>query len=298
MPQIKVIDRITKKEEIERIYGGWALSLLYEKKWGKIFLPLIAKVPFFSRLYGFLQSLPFSRKKILPFIRKYHVDVSEFAKKTEAFSSFNDFFTRKLKPASRPINKEKDRAIIFADGRYIFFQDVEESKTFWIKGESFSLEKLLQDKALAKRYKKGSMAIARLCPTDYHRFHFPFDATPNEPRYINGPLYSVNPLALKNNIRFLCENKRVITLLQSDLFSEVIYIEIGATYVGSIKQTFSPFEPYKKGEEKGFFSFGGSCIILLFQKGKILFDEDLLLITREKKEVKCLLGQSLGKASS
>ena len=138
--------------------------------------------------------------------------------------------------------------------------------------------------------------IARLCPTDYHRFHFSFNCIPDAPRLINGPLYSVNPIALKRNIQILSENKRVITVLNTKNFGSVLSVEVGATYVGSINQTFAPREHYAKGDEKGYFSFGGSTLVLLFEPGRIQFDQDLIDASKRKIEVRGLFGQSLGRA--
>ena len=120
-----------------------------------------------------------------------------------------------------------------------------------------------------------------------------------KPKLINGTLYSVNPLALKRKgIRIFFQNKRVITELESEVFGKVLYVEIGATNVGSINQTFSVNEKQKKGEEKGFFGLGGSTIVLLFEKDRICFDDDLLKNSSQKIETKALFGQSLGKAVS
>lgn len=297
MKEIRYIDRVTGKEEIEKIYGRWALVILYGEKpiyrfLSFFLLPIFAKVPFFSKLYGWMQKSKNSRKKIRPFIEHFQVDTEEFQKEVKEFTSFNDFFIRKLKYSARPI--AKDRAILFADGRYLVYPNLSSVDSVLVKGKRFSLPEFLQDKDLASRYEDGEMVMARLCPTDYHRFHFPFDCTPERPVYINGPLYSVNPWALQRNIRILSENRRVRTLLKSKEFGDVLYVEIGATYVGSIIQTFTPGLPYHKGDEKGFFAFGGSCIILLFEKGRIKFDADLLRNSAKGIETKGLLGQSMG----
>ncbi len=294
--RIQYIDRVTGKREEEKVYGDWALRLLYEKKGGALLLPFIASFSFFSKMYGFLQRRRSSRKKILPFIRKFQVPMEEYEKKAEEFLSFDDFFTRKLKRGSRKFSQDPKEAILFADGRYLFFEKVEEVYRFFVKGREFSLSSLLQDESLSGEYRDGSMVIARLAPMDYHRFHFPFEVEIKKSWEIPGPLYSVNPLALRKNWHYLCENKRVITEMENPHFGKVLYIEIGATYVGTIHQTYDPAKSGKKGEEKGYFSFGGSCIILLFQKDKILFDSDLLEGARQNMEVKALFGQPMGKA--
>ena len=83
--------------------------------------------------------------------------------------------------------------------------------------------------------------------------------------------------------------------MNSKDFGKVLFLEIGATFVGAIHQTYTPNKPHQKGDEKGYFSFGGSSLILLFQKGKIQFDPDLLHATSQGVEIKCLMGQSMGK---
>lgn len=299
MRPIHYIDRLTKKEEEEKVYGKWAIHLAYGDHpfrilFASLLLPLFTKISFFSQLYGWLQKSKRSKKKVLPFIENFGVDTSEFAQRPEEFQSFNDFFIRKLKKEARPIVKGEKVAALFADGRYLFYQDLKKTDGLLVKGQMFSLDDFLRDAALAEKYEGGSMAMARLCPTDYHRFHFPCDCIPEPCRLINGALFSVNPRALEKNIHILTENKRVLTLLKTEHFGDVLYVEIGATYVGSIVQTYKPFVSYKKGDEKGYFSFGGSCIIVLFEKNTIRFDEDLLECSKNRMEVRGLLGQSMG----
>lgn len=299
--KIYFIDRSTGRKEEEKVYFGWAIDLLYGDHFlSKLFsfslLPLIAKIPFFSWLFGFFQKTRFSKRKVLPFIKKYGIDSSEFIKSPGEFCSFNDFFIRKLKKQSRPIMEGEKKAVLFTDARYLFYPSIKKLDGFFVKKKKFSLKRFLDDENLSKRYENGSMVIARLCPTDYHRFHFPFDCIPKEPRLINGHLFSVNPLALKKNVEIFWENKRVITELETKHFGSSLYIEIGATYVGSIHQTFEPNKQQHKGDEKGYFSFGGSCIILLFEPERIHFDNDLLNYSNQKIEVRGLLGQSLGQS--
>ena len=295
------IDRRTKKEEKEKVYGKFFIELLYSqtllsKIAALLLLPLVSKIPFTSHLYGRIQKSHWSRKKVKPFIEKFKVDTTEFLDPVSSYQSFNDFFIRKLKPSARPIAPGHDIAVLPADGRYLVFPSIHLSDGFVIKDKKFHLEKLLNSTTLAHKYAHGSMVIARLCPTDYHRFHFPASGIPTSPKLINGHLYSVNPLALQNNIHYLTENKRYITELHTKKFGTIQYIEVGATYVGTVHQTYIANEPYAKGDEKGYFSFGGSCIILLFEPGRIQFDQDLLEASHQKIETLALMGQSLGRA--
>lgn len=301
MSDIYFIDRVSKKEEKEKVYGQFFLELLYGPKWyarifSLLFLPLLSKISLFSKFYGWLQKWPGSRYKVAPFIKTYQIDTSEFLDPPASFKSFNAFFIRKLKPSTRPLANGKDVAILPADGRYLVYPNIQTADGFIIKGKKFSLEKLLSDPVLASQYAQGAMVLARLCPVDYHRFHFPSNCVPEKPELINGALFSVNPIALKKNISIFTENKRVVTKLQTKNFGTILYIEVGATHVGSIHQTFTPGEHYAKGDEKGYFSFGGSCLILLFEPSRIEFDQDLIDTSIRKIEMRGLLGQSLGRA--
>lgn len=296
---ITVINRLTGMPEKEKVYGGRALLLLYGNSLFSrlIRIPLLflaAKTPFFSALYGFFQKLPFSKRKIVPFIKTYQVDASEFLKPINQFTSFNDFFIRKLKPEARPIALKKEVAIIPADGRYYFYQNIEEADGFIVKGKKFSLSTLLHNSNLASQFSGASMVMARLCPSDYHRFHFPIDCIPSSSKLINGYLYSVNPISIHQNIHIFTENKRMLCLLKNELFGDVLYLEIGATNVGSIRQTYVPHVPQEKGAEKGYFEFGASALVLLFQRDRIVFDNDLVAATQKELEIHCLMGQSMG----
>ncbi len=293
------IDRLTKKHEAEKVYGAQALQFLYgngflSRTLGKSLLTLVSRSRFFSYFFGLWQNLPWTKRRIEPFIKKFGINSDEFLLPMSSFTSFNDFFTRKLKPEARPIAKDDRTAIIPADGRYLFYPRIDEADGFLIKGEKFDLGKLLEDKELARDYDKGTMVIARLCPTDYHRFHFPVNCTPGDVRLINGWLYSVNPIALKKNIEIFVQNKRTITSLETAEFGRVLFIEVGATSVGSIIQTYKPHEHYDKGAEKGYFSFGASTLVVLFQPNVIRLDDDLLAASSKRLEIKCLLGQSMG----
>ena len=300
MAEIIYKDRESGELKKEKVYGKFFLEAIYgnslfSKLFSLLFLPLIANVPFFSKLYGKKQKSLKSRAKIRPFVETFGVDISESVTPIESFQSFNDFFIRKLKPQARPIAKGDDVAILPADGRYLVYPDVSTIEGFYVKDKKFDLRRLIQDEFLFEIYKRGSMMIARLCPTDYHRFHFPCECLTSKPKLINGPLYSVNPIALKRHINILNENKRMLTQLQTKQFGKILYIEVGATFVGAIKQTYTPQSLCKKGAEKGYFEFGGSCLIILFQPNSITFDQDLVDASLQYVETKAKFGTSLGR---
>jgi phosphatidylserine decarboxylase len=302
MHAIEYIDRKSGKRCREEVYGDEYLKFLYGNSnashWvAPLILPLVATTSLFSRLYGFFQGLPVSKRKIAPFIEKFQVDTTEFQEDPSTFSSFNDFFTRKLKPEARPIDPSPDTAVIPADGRYLFYQNLDKADGFVVKGKKFDIKKLLHDNSLAKSYLHGSLVLARLCPSDYHRYHFPCDGIPQPSCSIDGYWYSVNPIAIKNRIEIFCENKRRYCVYDTERFGKVTIVEVGATCVGSIHETYTPLKPAFKGDEMGYFSFGGSSLILLFPKNTIEFDPDLVKASASHTEIRCLMGQSMGKAA-
>lgn len=300
MEEIFYVDRKQGKICKEKVYGLSGLLFLYARGpwWKRILsfflLPACAYFSWVSRLYGYFQKRKESRKKIAPFIREYEVDVSEFLDPVESFQSFNEFFTRKLKPEARPIDPRQGTLILPADGRYLVFPKIEQSDGFYVKGQPFCLETLLNSSALARRFAGGSMAIARLCPADYHRFHFPCDAIPSRAEKIGGHFYSVNPIALRSRPSIFWENKRFLTELETERFGTILYLEVGAACVASVTQVYLPGSHVKKGEEKGFFSFGGSTLLLLFEKGRISFSKDLAENSAQGLETLGRLGQPLG----
>lgn len=293
---IRYFDRYTREVKTERVYGERWLRFAYENPVGRFFVWLLARRALFSKWYGWKMNKRVSANLILPFIVDYEINVDEFAKSPFIFKTFNEFFYRALKPEARPIAPDENVAVFPADGRHLVFANVEAADGFYAKGKKFTLTQLFANEALGKEFAGGGMVISRLCPVDYHRFHFPVAGLPDEARVIDGSLYSVSPVALRRRLEYLVENKRVLTLIDSPQFGRVAMIEIGATNVGTIRQTHVPGRVAKKGEEKGLFAFGGSCVITVFQPGRIAFDADLLEPSARQMEVYARMGDRLGVA--
>ena len=291
---IHYFNRYTQQVEQEDIYGEAPLRFAYENPVGRMALELFVKRRLFSRWYGWRMDRPASRARVLPFIEKYGLDAQEFTDPPESFATFNEFFFRKLKPASRPIDAAANSVVFPADGRHLGFQDVSQADGIFVKGQKFDLPELLGDAALARRYQHGALVLSRLCPVDYHRFHFPAAGVPGETRPLGDPLYSVSPVALRKNISYLWQNKRTLTLLETANLGTVIVMEIGATNVGSIIQTAIPYQPAAKGDEKGYFRFGGSSTITLFEPGKIALADDLLKHSSAQRELYAHMGDRMG----
>ena len=293
---IRYFDRYTRALKTERIYGEAWLRFAYENPAGRLFVWLLARRAFFSRWYGWKMNMTASSMQILPFITEYNIDVDDFVKSAFDYKTFNEFFYRALKPEARPIAPGERVAVFPADGRHLAIPEVGGAKGFYVKGQTLALGELLGDEALAKKFAGGSMLISRLCPVDYHRFHFPVAGVPGESRLINGWLYSVSPVALRRNLRYLVENKREITLIESPVFGTAAMVEVGATNVGSIRQGFVAGRAVAKGDEKGLFAFGGSCVITVFQRGRIRFDADVVASGGESIECFAKMGDRLGEA--
>jgi len=295
---IRIFNRYTQSMETESIYGESYLKFIYNNPLGQWLRWAIVSRYMFSAWYGWRMDRKNSRSKILPFIEKYHLDPTEWVKQPESFSSFNDFFMRELKPEARPIDPEPDTVIFPADGRHLAFPDISQIQGVFVKGQSFHLDQLLQSPSWANRYRRGSLMISRLAPVDYHHFHWCADGQATHVQAIHSPTYSsVNPIALRQHLSILWENKRVITELQSEKFGHILCIEIGATCVGRIRQRFKVGDHIQKGDAKGYFMFGGSTTLLLFEPNRVVFDADLLHHSAQHVEVYAQMGDRCATAA-
>ena len=291
--QIQYFNRYTQSLETEQVYGEAFLKWAYQTPLGKIALHSFVKRPIFSRWYGNKMDQPKSCQKIAPFIQDYGMRVEEFADSPDSYKTFNEFFYRKLKQEARPVASSP--AVFPADGRHLGFQNISNIQGVFVKGQQFDIDSLINDPKLSYQYQNGSLILSRLCPVDYHRFHFPVGGKASETRLINGPLFSVSPIALSRNLRYLWQNKRTITQIETQNMGTVLMLEIGATCVGSIQQTYTPGNSIKKGDEKGYFAFGGSSTITLFEPDAIQLADDLLENSNKQVETYARMGDVMGK---
>lgn len=292
MQPIQYFNRHRQQLETEAVYGEAFLRLLYNHSLGSLPLHLMVKRAAFSRWYGHRMNQPASQKKILPFIKEFNLDPNEFADPPESFPHFNAFFSRKLNPNARPID-DSAAAVFPADGRHLGFANASQINSVFVKGQHFNLQKLLGDPDLAAQFADGPLILSRLCPVDYHRFHFPCHSTPQSTTTIAGPLFSVSPIALRRRLAYLWENKRCLTPLHSPELGRVLILEIGATCVGSIQQTYQPNKPVSKGDEKGCFAFGGSSTITLFEPNRVTLADDLLEHSAANRELFAHMGSAM-----
>ncbi|EAY29987.1 phosphatidylserine decarboxylase [Microscilla marina] len=292
MQEIKYIDRKTQQIIYENPPGEGLLKFLYYNPFGQLPLHLVVKRKLLSTLYGKLMSSPRSKKNIQPFVDTYNIDMSEALLPTSEFNSFNEFFYRKLKPEVRPI---EEGVVSPADGKMLVFENISELRSFFVKGNQFTLEKFLKDQALAAKYQNASLILVRLAPTDYHRFHFPLSGVAYASYNISGRYYSVSPYAVTPDFaRVFCENKRTYTILSSPTRGDVLISPVGATMVGTIINTYEPNTQVNKGDEMGYFAFGGSSLLMLIDRDQVQLDEDLLANTRQGMETSVLMGERIG----
>jgi phosphatidylserine decarboxylase len=221
---------------------------------------------------------PLSKRDIRAFIKFHQLDMSEALEPIENFNTFNEFFYRKLKPGSRPCDSSDDKrvAVSPADCRMMAFDTIDSATSFWIKGFDFTLPKLLDDAEEAKAFENGSLAIFRLAPQDYHRYHSPVDGVITKIHSVKGQYYTVNPMAIRTTLDVYGENKRDIVYMDTEVFGKVAIVCIGAMMVGSIVLTAKEGDYLARADELGYFAFGGSTLVVLFEKNALRFDEDLL----------------------
>ncbi|KZP00337.1 hypothetical protein CALVIDRAFT_476192 [Calocera viscosa TUFC12733] len=249
---------------------------------------------------GMKYDSPASAREILPFIAFHKLNLKEVADPLSSYKTFNQFFYRKLKDGARPVTEPENpkRLVSPADCRMMAFESVTHATKLWIKGRGFTVQKLLGDayKGQAEKYEGGALGIFRLAPQDYHRFHSPVDGTIGPMKYIAGEYYTVNPQAIRTSLDVYGENARKIVPIDSPVFGRVMAVCIGAMMVGSIITTVKEGENVARGQEFGYFAFGGSTIVLLFEKGALEWDEDLLINGRSSLETLVRMGMGVGRS--
>ncbi len=282
-----VYDRNKKTYYQEEIFGFRKLNFYYNTFLGRVFLKFII-LKFFSKIYGWYMNSKLSIKKINKFVEKNKIDLKEYESKN--YTSFNDFFTRKIRPENRIIDKNNNNLIAISDGKLKYVK-ITDGMELNIKDTIYSLDELLKNKVLAKKYAKGDCLIIRLTVSDYHRYCYLDDGTKGKNKKIKGVLHTVNSIS-HGKYKIYAQNSREYTILNTNNFGQVIQMEVGALLVGKINNYCK--NKFIRGEEKGYFEFGGSTIILLFEKGKINIDKDIEENSIRNIETKVKMGEKIG----
>ncbi|SFK01280.1 phosphatidylserine decarboxylase [Pseudovibrio ascidiaceicola] len=285
---IIVIDRETGREFEETVLGEKWIRWAYQDSSSSVIEKLLFRSAALSKAMGWYYDSPLSKGKIQSAIDELNIDTAEFADPQESFASFNEFFIRHLKEGTRPFDTSADTIVSPADGRVLVFPQLDEDTFVPVKGHPFSIRKMLPD--VADRFIGGSLAIVRLCPADYHRYHFPCSGEIVGAKDFQGAYHSVNPIALGAGPDVFGENKRSYTLLKTENAGTMCYVEVGAFGVGSIVNTKTSGHVAKM-DEKGYFKFGGSTVVVVFEPGAVNFSEDLVANSAAGKETLVTVGQ-------
>lgn len=285
-------DRVTGQIVEEKVFGAKALQMLYGSRTGGFLSRQVFSRSLPSSIYGWLQRRSSSRAKIPEFVRSLGIDAGEAEKPLDQYQSLDDFFIRRLKPEARPIDMHPMHLVSPADGRVLVYFRLE-GQVLKVKGTEVSLAEMIGDEARAQAYQGGSAIVVRLAPADYHRFHFPDEGIASPSVAIAGRLHSVHPIALESGAPSL-RNKRAISTLDSKNFGRLTIVEVGALCVGTILQTYSPGF-VRRGQEKGYFRFGGSTVVLFAEEGRVCLDGDLISASKEGVETQVRMGTRLGR---
>lgn len=298
--EITVIDRATGQQRREVVLGEGLLRLAYTSPAAGLFQAILFRHSLCSRLLGWYADSRLSRHRVAPTVDRLGIDMADYAVPNGGYHSFNDFFARRLKPGRRPFPPDPDTVCSPADCRILVFPESDRTAPLPVKGLLFTAAELLGSGARAAahsaRFAGGAAVVARLCPADYHRFHFPFDGSAVDSWEVPGRYDSVNPLALARGARPFARNKRIVTVLRNPRIGDVAFVEVGAFGVGAIHQTHQGTR-FAKMDEKGFFSFGGSTIVLVFQPKRFQPDPDLAANSAVGTETLVKAGERIGSAA-
>lgn len=267
---------------------GKTIEFLYGNALGRGVLALLIQ-PWVSHMAGVFLDSRISRFLVRSFVKKNNLDLRDYP--VRRYQSFNDFFTRKIIPANRPIDQDKSHMISPCDGKMTVFP-LDEEKRFCIKGCDYTLKSLLRNEKLSDCYKGGWGILLRLTVDDYHRYIYPVSGRKTKNHRIPGVYHTVNPRAAKAR-RIYQENTREYTVIDSKEFGKVLMMEIGAMLVGRICNHHEACV-IERGQEKGHFEFGGSSIILLMEPGRYKPDSDILENSENGLETVIKQGEHIG----
>ena len=294
--KIKVVDLSSSKVFEEKVYGEKFIDFLYKSSLGKVFSPLLT-LPIASRLYGRKMDSTKSKSQIISMIAEHRIDTSKFIKTSNCnigWNTFNEFFIRKYKREFMSFVQGQSLPA-FCEGRYFAWNSEGDIKKLPVKGYELNIKEILGGKN-HEDFMNGPVVVCRLAPVDYHRFHFPDDCKVLDSYAIAGKLHSVNPLALKSKKDILIINERQVSILETTNFGKLAMIEVGAVCVGKIVQTYNSTKN-RRGDEKGYFKFGGSTVVILGQRGKWSPSKELISNTEKGLESYAKIGTAIGASS-
>jgi len=296
-PRLAVhVDRRTGELRQDPIWSPRLLRWAYDTEPGWLLTRLVLSRPWVSRLYGWLNARPRSRRKIPAFIRRMGVDLDECVKRVSEFESFNDFIIREIDLSRRGIDPDPATCVAPVDGRVLAYPVVGVDRVMTVKHAQLDMRSLVKDERLAESYAGGSLVVSRLHLSDYHHFHFPAEGTPRGAVRIPGRLFAVTPYSASRLVPFFTENYRMLTVFDSDRFGQMLIVEVGAFSIGSIQQRYVSGRHVARGAHKGFFQLGASVVMLFFRRGAIRLDSDICANTERGVDTYVRLGEHIGHA--
>ncbi len=266
------------------------LDFIYSNVPGRALMRFLS-MPWISRVVGRLLSTWPSTFLIDSFVKKNHIRMSDYERRR--YRSYNEFFTRKIRPKKRPIDRTPGHLIAPCDGKVTVYP-IDLRTRIKIKHSTYTIGSLLQNDELAAKYTGGYCVVLRLTVDNYHRYCYVDDAAKGRNHFIQGVLHTVNPAVLEH-IKIYKENSRSYCVLDTKNFGPVIQMEVGALMVGKINN-YHREAIVRRGQEKGRFEFGGSTVVLLLQRDQVVIDEDILRNSSEDIETLVSMGESIGKA--
>lgn len=276
------------REVIEKPQATKTLKFLYYNRFGGLILRLLTR-RWVSKLVGKYLDGRLSKRHIKKYIKKYGIDMSDYI--DEEYRNFNAFFTRRIKPELRPFDYDDDAFVSPCDAKLSVYRITDNSE-FEIKGFKYTVESLLGNAEAANKYADGLCLVFRLTVSDYHRYFFFDGGTAEGNGFIKGRLHTVQPTALERR-RVFTENCREYTLLKTDHFGDVMQVEVGAMMVGRIVNDIKSGR-FERGDEKGRFEFGGSTVVLLVEKDRVVLDEEFFRNTSNDCETAVKCGERIG----
>lgn len=287
----QIYDRKNKVFYEDKQYGQKALSFLYGNPLGRIILKLFIAGKAYSRFNAKRNSTKKSAEKIAPFVEEYGIVMSDF--ENREYSSFSDFFTRRLADGKREFSCDKNDFISVADSKLLCYKITDDGK-IPIKNSIYTASEIIAE-PLPEDFYGGYCLVFRLTVDDYHRYCFFDNGKIIRKKYIDGKLHTVSPISSKR-YKVFSENCRSVSYIETESFGACYQIEIGALLVGKIIN--HPTETFSKGEEKGYFEMGGSTCVVMVKKDTITIDEDILKNSDNATETKVLIGERIGKKNA
>jgi len=270
---------------------------LYTSRLGRRVRPLLLES---KRLHAFVDwycDTRLSRAHIDYVVRRYRIDLSPVEVPAAGFRTFNDFFTRRLKPGARAFDPDPSVLCSPADSHLFVLPEVDRKTAVEVKGVPMNLSEMLDSDRDAAAFDGGSVAVFRLHARDCHRVYFPCAGVPHAPRRIAGHHYAVTPFP-GNDVSHFAVNQRTVTWFDSDTFGPMAFVDIGGFCISSIVATFTPGLRVTKGGEKSCFRYGGSTHVICAPRKALHYEPRFVAASKAGNESPVVIGERVASCSA